>query len=91
MHVSLVAVGGSYSRVMVLRLLLLMVKVAQSCLTLCDPSGLNTPGKAMSSGSSKASQAGAWNSGSLRNAAVDCAVTVGLIRCLLHNLLFTFD
>ena len=44
----------------------------------------------MSSGSSKASQAGACNSGSLRNAAVDCAVMVGLTRCLLHNL-FTFD
>ena len=45
----------------------------------------------MSSGSSKALQVGAYNSRSLRNTAVECAVIIGLICYLLHNLLFTFD
>ena len=45
MHVSLVAVGGSYSRVMVHRLLLVVkVKVAQLCLTLCDPTDYTVRG-----------------------------------------------
>lgn len=39
----------------------------------CIPSGLNIPGKAMSGGSSKALQVGAYNSRSLRNTAVGCA------------------
>ena len=55
------------------------------------PSGLNIPGKAMSSGSSKALQVGAYNSRSLRNTAVECAGIIGLICYLLHNLLFTLD